>query len=360
MIPRELTELTEVEKRNKIYYLNSKDKILFSPLSFEDYSRIVPEEKDDNHLKKFYEQTSLHGKGLTIAHNELFEKNDIFLSLHPRYALPILHNHEFIEIVYVLKGNCLNYIEGNAVSMHQGDFCFMAPSAIHALLVFTDEDIVVNIMLWKESFKNIFTSSIATDNIIARFIQNISLSKNNKSYMLFRTRQDCHLQEKVLTAYQEIQQKNPYYLDMVALKINEIFIELLRKYAGTVEYGEITTKKADDYVFPIINFIQENYQSITLENLASIFAYSETYLSKLIKKNTGKTFKKIVEEARIADVKRLLLTSNLTLTQISQRVGYFDSSHMTHSFIKAQGISPKKWLEQQNNLENGTDPKVVK
>lgn len=228
----------------------------------------------------------------------------------------------------------------------------MAPSAIHALLVFTDEDIVVNIMLWKESFKNIFTSSIASDNIIARFIQNISLSQSNQSYMLLRTKQDRNLQEKVLTAYQEIQQKEPYYLDMVALKINEIFIELLRKYASTVEYGEITTKKAEDYVFPIINFIQENYQSITLENLASIFAYSETYLSRLIKKNTGKTFKKIVEEARIADVKCLLLTTNLTLTQISQRVGYFDSSHMTHSFIKAQGISPKKWLEQQKNLQN--------
>lgn len=71
MIPRELTELTEAEKRNKIHYLNSKDKILFSPLSFEDYSRIVPEEKDDNHLKKFYEQTSLHGKGLTIAQIQL-------------------------------------------------------------------------------------------------------------------------------------------------------------------------------------------------------------------------------------------------------------------------------------------------
>lgn len=117
MIPRELTELTEAEKRNKIHYLNSKDKILFSPLSFEDYSRIVPEEKDDNHLKKFYEQTSLHGKGLTIAHNELFEKNALFLIRNSEGSLDkeIMKNYDiddlFIdEFIQAVKEN---------VSIHQ-------------------------------------------------------------------------------------------------------------------------------------------------------------------------------------------------------------------------------------------------
>lgn len=100
MIPRELTELTEAEKRNKIHYLNSKDKILFSPLSFEDYSRIVPEEKDDNHLKKFYEQTSLHGKDLTIAHNELFEKNDLVLIRNSEGSLDkeIMKNYDIDDL----------------------------------------------------------------------------------------------------------------------------------------------------------------------------------------------------------------------------------------------------------------------
>lgn len=78
-----------------------------------------------------------------------------------------------------------------------------------------------------------------------------------------------------------------------------------------------------------------------------MFSYSETYLSRLIKNKTGQTFKELVERARFTEAKKLVLNSNLSMTEISQEVGYFDASHMSRDFVKKLGLPPKKWLQSK-------------
>ncbi|WP_162012933.1 AraC family ligand binding domain-containing protein [Streptococcus sp. S784/96/1] len=93
---------------------------------------------------------------MTITRNVLYEDTAIYVSRHTRYAFPILHNHDFIELVYVMNGSCINYINGQAIAMHKGDFCFLAPETVHALLAVSDDDAIINILLWKESMESSF------------------------------------------------------------------------------------------------------------------------------------------------------------------------------------------------------------
>lgn len=354
MLSADSLVLSDLEQRHKAAYLSDRDKILFAPLSFEDYSRVIKEEEGHLDYRDFYQETSRDGKGLTISRSKLYETTDIFMSQHPRYSYPILHNHEFVELIYVMSGTCINYINGKAITMKKGDLCFMAPSTVHALLSVSDNDVIFNILLWEDNFSNNFPSLLKRDDQIAQFFKQIPLATNNTPYMIFHTGNDKAIEESILASYQEFVDKKNHYIEMISLKINEIFIELGRSHLPHLILGNAQEQQTDAYVYPIVSFIQMNYQTISLKELATIFSYSEAYLSKLIKKKTGQTFKEIVEIARIEDAKSLVLSTDYTLTEISQRTGYFDSSHMNRDFIKRLGLPPKKWLQtMQENKETG-------
>lgn len=346
MISETFLTLSDAELRHRAAYLADRDKILFSPLSFEDYSRIVSAEDNQVDYRDFYQETSRDGKGLTITRSKLYETTDIYISTHPRYSYPILHNHEFVELIYVMSGSCINYINGQAISMRKGDLCFMAPSTVHAILSVNDNDVIFNILLWKESFSSSFPGILGRDDLVSAFFKQISLSSPNIPYMIFHTGEDDLIFHQVLKSYEEFQEKEPHYIEMIGFIINEIFIELSRHYLQNAHIGSGQDAQSEAYVYPIVSFIRMNYQTISLKELAIIFSYSETYLSKLIKKNTGQTFKEIVEDARIEKAKELILSTDSSMTEISQQSGYFDSSHMNRDFIKRLGLPPKKWLKK--------------
>ncbi|WP_161979042.1 AraC family transcriptional regulator [Streptococcus sp. S784/96/1] len=348
MLLKELLVLNEVERKHKNVYLADRERILFSPLRFEDYSRLLDEEKHYFDYRQFYQQTSREGKGLTITRNVLYEDTTIYVSRHTRYAFPILHNHDFIELVYVMNGSCINYINGQAIAMHKGDFCFLAPEAVHALLAVNDDDVIINMLLWKESMEASFADLFRRDCYITDFFKQLLLGKHYAPYMIFHTDGDRKILNQVLRLYGEFLEKDVNYIEMIGYILNEIFIDLNRNYLSTLEVGKKENYSSKSSLYPMLSLIRLNYQTITLTTLAKQFSYSESYLSKLIKKNTGKTFKSIVEEARIDNAKKLLLTTTLSLTEISQKAGYFDSSHMNRDFIKWLGVSPKKWLESQS------------
>ena len=70
----------------------------------------------------------------------------------------------------------------------------------------------------------------------------------------------------------------------------------------------------DDRLLTMLNFIQANYQNVTLEEMAVKFHLSEPYISKYIKDKSGKTFGEHVANIRMKKAKSLL--KNLSLIHI--------------------------------------------
>ena len=153
----DLWELSKDEKRMKKIYLSGKSKILTTPMYFEQYKQLIEENPDLFDTSKYYEGAIYSGFGVTLDKKGLFaDKKDVELSLHGRYAYPILHNHAFFEIVYVYSGSCVNYIENTAIEMKPGDFCFLAPNTMHTVVAVHDEDVIINLILSKASFERFF------------------------------------------------------------------------------------------------------------------------------------------------------------------------------------------------------------
>ena len=99
----------------------------------------------------------------------------------------------------------------------------------------------------------------------------------------------------------------------------------------------------DDRLMAMLNYIQSNYHSITLESMAKQFHLSEPYISKYIKDKSGKTFGEHVTGIRMKRAKSLLKNGNMTVENISYAVGYQNVEHFNRTFKKSFQMTPMKY-----------------
>ncbi len=99
----------------------------------------------------------------------------------------------------------------------------------------------------------------------------------------------------------------------------------------------------DDRLLAMINYIQSNYRTVTLESLAEEFHLSTPYVSKYIKDKSGKTFGEHVTQIRLKKAKTLLRNGNMTIENISYSIGYPNAEHFSRVFKKAFLMTPVQY-----------------
>ena len=102
----------------------------------------------------------------------------------------------------------------------------------------------------------------------------------------------------------------------------------------------------DERLTSMLNFIQNNYQDVTLESLAEQFHLSEPYVSKYIKDKSGKTFGEHVAHIRMKRAKTLLKNGNMTVENIAYAVGYQNVEHFNRTFKKSFDMTPIQYRNE--------------
>lgn len=102
----------------------------------------------------------------------------------------------------------------------------------------------------------------------------------------------------------------------------------------------------DERYLEMLNYIQANYQTVTLKDMADEFHLSEPYISKYIKDKSGKTFGDLVTNAKMKKAKTLLRNSNMTVEAIAYAAGYQNVEHFDRQFKKIYQLTP---LEYRNS-----------
>ena len=102
----------------------------------------------------------------------------------------------------------------------------------------------------------------------------------------------------------------------------------------------------DERLTAMLNYIQNNYQTVTLESVAEQFHLSEPYVSKYIKDKSGKTFGEHVAHIRMKRAKTLLKNGNMTVENISYAIGYQNVEHFNRTFKKSFDMTPIQYRNE--------------
>lgn len=91
-------------------------------------------------------------------------------------------------------------------------------------------------------------------------------------------------------------------------------------------------------------YIVNNFnKNITLKDVADEVFLSQNYLSELFKKETGEGFYDFISKYRIRKAKEILITTNLKIYEVAEKVGYNDSITFGRAFKKITGVTPNSF-----------------
>lgn len=85
------------------------------------------------------------------------------------------------------------------------------------------------------------------------------------------------------------------------------------------------------------------YLQLTLEDVAEVFGYNPSYFSRNFHKYCGMPFKEFLTQARIEKAKAYLESSDLTINEITAKVGFANRNYFSNVFRERTGTTPNSW-----------------
>lgn len=113
--------------------------------------------------------------------------------------------------------------------------------------------------------------------------------------------------------------------------------------------ADIPESDSDSRAFDaMLSYVHANYmKDITIADIAHACGYSESSVSHLFRQYCNASVKKYINQLRINQAKRLLVTSSLNISQIAAMCGFSNVNYFPTAFKKDTGISPTAFRLQQ-------------
>ena len=289
--------------------------------------------KKDLYTKKNYFEIDCHmflqkGKLITVRH-------------HSRFIEFPVHKHNYIEIIYVCTGEITHDIDGKTLTMQEGDMLFMNQHIEHSVKRAEMNDIGINFIVLPEFFdiplKMMNKHNVLADFLIGTFRQNNPVPQ----YLLFQLKDQkpiSNLMENMISSLIcESEQEdviNQYSMRFVFLYL----INHLDMLADASSQGY-----EDIVIQAILRYIDFQYRTASLNDIAKDFNRSLSSISQLIKKNTGFTFMELLMRKRCQKAVMFLLETELSVEEIITNIGYENQSHFYRQFKKRYGMTPNQY-----------------
>lgn len=157
----------------------------------------------------------------------------------------------------------------------------------------------------------------------------------------------------------KVYEKNIYYQEYEALNNRQsyelfletqgILLQLISKFIGPEQLQKSDTTGIPAKVVDLLGFIQLNLgRRLTVKQLARIVNQHPDYLSRLFLKLTGERPLSYIHTKRIERAQYLMMTTQLSLSQIAEATGFDNLPHFSKVFKKKTSLTPGQYREQNH------------
>ncbi len=273
---------------------------------------------------------------------KLLEKGTLIaMRPHTRFAYFPVHRHNYIEMLVMVKGSLTTKIvDGDTLFLAEGDILLMNRHARHEIMPCSRDDIAVNIIILPEFFSR-NDVSYDRENILRDFIiSSLSDKKRYRDYLLYHTKDMIAVQNLLENLLWTLTSGHVGMNQIVNTTMDLILMNLSALSADTLkDMGS----KGQQITIQALEYIDHNYVSGTLEELASITGYSTAYLSRLLKSYTGQNFKQLLQARKLQQAAYYLENTTLTTEKIIEKIGYENSAYFYKKFSEKYGCSPREY-----------------
>ncbi len=239
------------------------------------------------------------------------------------------HIHENIEILYVYSGTQHLSINNIDYEINEGDVAIILPNILHEYYK-ADKKIADGLLIIcdPQIFLNMFP------NLMNSIPENPVVRKEN-------------LNQELIFAINSITPEKP-----LPIKLGFTYV-VMSHILSMIKLQKNTTGYSDNMTQKIIEYIQENFKNpITLDVMAKDLCVSKYYISHIFSERLKINFRNYIGKIRVEYATKLIRTTNLTLTDISNESGFESQRTFNRIFHLIYGMSPrdyKYYASEKNN-----------
>ena len=236
------------------------------------------------------------------------------------------HWHEYVEILYLIRGQFSAIVQATEHQLNEGDLIIINSGDLH----------------------------MTRSNTCTYLLLQISASQMRQylpdfDTMRFDTIIPCSEQpaplRALLSEMNEIRQ-NPSdsYQLLFTSRLYEFLYHLCRSYSHQIPSASLTGSQRDlQRVTHVMNWVKVHYpEPLSLETAADSLALSKEYFCRLFKKYTGQTFLEYLNDVRTMHLYEDLQNSDETITVLMEKNGLSNYKIFMRTFKKLYGSTPQK------------------
>lgn len=261
---------------------------------------------------------------------EVFDANRHFSVKYP-------HRHDFFEVLYLLKGSGFHVIDGNKYEIGPPCVFFMSPGQAHKLEL--SHDIEGYIFIFTSDF---YLLNRSNQNSLIEFPFFYTIHQDNPPLLLGNEHDIRFLESLFRRSIAEITRPGNYTLDLLRSLLDLILTTCASRYQATENLrnkgkGQILVKR-------FFHLVEENNQkNLSLSDYANMIGVTANHLTQTVKLLTGKTSSQIVKAKQLLEIKRLLVHTNLSVSEIANQLNFEDQSYFTKFFKRETGLTPLQY-----------------
>ena len=236
------------------------------------------------------------------------------------------HLHSIFELEYILDGEAITYIDNAPFLLTKGSLKLCTPLDVEFL------EVQSGVTLLNINFTEKFVSPELLADLATGFVVN-------------------NVDDRLVTLlYDEVNQNKAYSSLYQKSLLNLILLDIIRKKKLNLPQNEVT--KNDNIAQQIALYIHLHYrEQLSLKEISNHFSYTHNHLSKIFQSTFGMSITQYICKTRLEQAEKLLLCSNLSITEISNEAGFPSISTFFRVFKAHRGISPKEF-QRKTGIED--------
>ncbi len=256
----------------------------------------------------------------------------------------MLHFHNYMEIGYCYHGDGELIIEDRVYHYHGGEF-----SVIPANIPHTTNSVPGHICKWEYLFVDIerfIRTEMHLDSMRAERIIGVI---NHRGTM--KTCQNHGVMSDIIqNIIREYREKPIYYEESVHGYLHALVIEMLR--IAEERDRALHGNRLNEYIRDALEYVDQHYmEQVRVEDIAEASGLSESHFRRVFEEVMNMKPLDYVNMVRVDKACGMMAKKDLSMEELSYRVGYQTQSTFNRNFKRLTGYSPKQWKKKENYQE---------
>ena len=256
---------------------------------------------------------------------------------HTRFVHFPEHTHDYVEIVYMCQGSTTHIVNGVKVELMTGELLLLGQNALQEILPAEENDVAVNFIIRPEFFSATLPYLGDEETPLRKFIVDCLCGENETGFLHFKVSDILPVQNLVENLLWTLISDTPNKRGINQATMGLLFMQLLN------HTDRLTVNNPQqETILQVLRYVEEHYREGSLTEIAAELHYDTAWLSREIKRRTGKNYTDLVQDKRLSQAAWLLKNTGKKVDDIALAVGYENISYFHRLFAKRYGVSPKK------------------